>query len=44
MVQRDGVVVARLSLLDRTVLSQDWYVAPVAPFEVVLDVETVVAE
>ena len=44
LVQRDGVVVARLSLLDRTVLSQDWYVAPVAPFEVVLDVETVVAE
>ena len=33
-----------INYIDRTVLSEDWYVAPIAPFEVVLDVEPVVAE
>jgi hypothetical protein len=41
LVQRDGVVVARLSLLDRTVLPEDWYAVPIAPFEILLDVQTV---
>ena len=44
MVQRDGVVVARLSLLDRTVLPEDWYAVPIAPFEFLLDVQTVDAD
>ncbi|PRQ08772.1 hypothetical protein [Enhygromyxa salina] len=39
LAMRDGVIVARLTLVDRTTLADNWYMLPITPFDVVLDVE-----